>query len=141
MIGRQYSQEPVRRRSAATTAKHSIGNAVLRAHGSPSLIPGVVGHFSHGCKLEDCIGFHGEENRRESSAWNVTAGAVAAIGPTRVFSASFGVRVGYGSTLQFKCVALKSSCSSSRVRCFRGTPEGLSFWVRVGSSIVTLELS
>ena len=69
----------------------------------------MVGHFSHGCKLEDCIGFHGEENRQESSAWNVTAGAVAAIGPTRVFSASFGVRLGYGSTLQFKCVALKNN--------------------------------
>ena len=41
------------------------------------LVARVVRHFfAHGPQVEDCIGFDGEENRREMSARNLTSGAV-----------------------------------------------------------------
>ena len=47
---------------------------------TPLSIRPAVAHFSRGPQGEDYIGFYGEENRGDNSAWNVTAGAVDTIG-------------------------------------------------------------
>ena len=52
--------------------------------------------FSHGPQEEDCIGFDGEENRREMSARNLTAGAGDTSGHAGILGVSRCFWVGYG---------------------------------------------